>query len=172
MTLRELVSRGRDARTQTANTLAVAPLATLQREINRMFDQLWRLRSMAGPHTAAELTDGPRFEPTIEVRESNGEVEVFAELPGLEREEIDVVLSPDGRTLTLHGEKQPEHADRALDFLRSERRYGSFRRAIDLPTAVDTNKAEATYHNGVLEIDLHKLDAGPRSLKRIEIKPG
>lgn len=170
MTLRELVTRGKNMRSQPTTLAVIPPLATLQREINRMFDDLWATRREPQPRTAAELTRGASFLPSVEVRESDGQIEVFAELPGLDRDEIDVALSADGKVLTVRGEKHPEHPDKHQSFLRSERCYGSFRRSIPLPASVDPDNVAAIFRNGVLEVDLHKVDKDSRTMKRIEIQ--
>jgi HSP20 family protein len=107
------------------------------------------------------------FVPQVEVIENDKNIHVDAELPGVEEKDIDVTLTPD--TLTISGDKKVEFKHSAEDVCCTERSFGSFSRTIPLPDSVDVNKAEAVYHNGVLCINLPKLE-GEMATKKIPIK--
>lgn len=104
--------------------------------------------------------------PSVDVSETGKEVIVKAEVPGMDPKDIDISIH-DG-LLAIHGERKMEHEDKDENFCRVERSYGSFSRAIRLPSEVDSEKVEATYKNGVLKIHLPKTEK--ESVKKIEVK--
>jgi HSP20 family protein len=113
---------------------------------------------------------GPLFErgyqPALDVSETDEAVVVKAELPGMTRDDIDI--SVQGNTLTIGGEKKETAEDRGKDYYVSERRYGTFRRALTLPSGVDAEHIEAKYRDGVLTVTLPKSEQAKP--KRINVK--
>ncbi len=89
-----------------------------------------------------------------EVEETAGEIVVRVETPGMEKEDCRITI--EGSTLYLSGEKHSQRETRDSTYHIMERAYGAFQRAIPLPNNVDTDKAEATYRNGVLTVRLPK----------------
>jgi HSP20 family protein len=112
------------------------------------------------------LTGGPGgiSVPAIDLYEEKDEVVAKAELPGLDKNDIQVSISD--HLLTIKGEKKKEEEIKEADYYRSERSYGSFVRNLELPKEVDTGKARASFKNGVLEIRLPKTEEA----KKKEIK--
>lgn len=110
---------------------------------------------------------GTGLVPALDVEETDKNVVVRAELPGVEAKNVELFIRDN--VLTIQGEKSQEEETKEHDYIRSERRYGSFRREIALPAEVDAAKVEAKYHNGVLTITVPKT--AEREAKRIEIKP-
>lgn len=108
------------------------------------------------------------FLPTVDVSETDAEVIVTAELPGIEEKDVELSLSKDA--LTIDGKKEQESKDDSKQYHRVERSYGSFRRVIPLAWKVDHDKVEAKYKSGVLTITLPKLPEAVDSHKKIEIK--
>ncbi len=96
------------------------------------------------------------FAPRLEVVERENEYLVTAELPGLE--EKDFQLEVHGSVLTVRGEKCDEHASDQKGRHFSERVYGEFRRAVELPVEVASDKATASFKNGVLTVTLPKAE--------------
>ena len=94
------------------------------------------------------------FWPSVDVSETEGEVKVQAELPGLEEKDIDASINDD--VLTLKGEKRHEKEQKGEESYCLERSYGSFRRDIPLPSRVLTDQAKATFSKGVLTITVPK----------------
>jgi HSP20 family protein len=140
-----------------------SPLMDLRQDIDRMFDSFWR----GGP-LGNWSGDGIVAFPEIDVKETDKEIRVSAELPGLDEKDIHVSVS-DG-VLSIEGEKHEEHEQDEGDFYhRSERRYGAFRRVIPLPAEVNAEGAAAKFKKGVLKITLPKdVNATPRR-RRIEV---
>jgi HSP20 family protein len=93
---------------------------------------------------------------------------VTAELPGMSEADIDVKYV-DG-TLTIRGEKKEEKEEKKKDYYLSERRYGSFQRAFQVPNGVDADKIDAAFKNGVLTVTLPKSAGAVRNEKKIAIK--
>ena len=94
--------------------------------------------------------------PSIDLSETDSEVVVKAEMPGMQPEDID--LSVENSSLLLKGEKKEEHEDTQKNYHRIERSYGSFYRAVTLPSQVDEDQVKATFKNGVLTITLPKKE--------------
>jgi len=92
--------------------------------------------------------------PAIDVFEKEDKFVVKAELPGMKEEDIDISVV--GNTLTIKGERKAESEVKEDDYYYCERSYGSFSRSIDVPSNVDTQKIEANYEDGVLEVSLPK----------------
>jgi HSP20 family protein len=92
------------------------------------------------------------WSPPIEISEKDGQLNVCAELPGIDKEDVKVELSPEG--LTISGERKQEEEERQGDFYRSERSYGAFSRTIPLPEDAEIDNAKATFENGVLTVSV------------------
>ncbi len=102
----------------------------------------------------------------MEILERDGQTAVKLELPGVELEDIDLSLT-DG-VLTIMGEKKHEEEVAEGDYYRSERTYGSFRRALAVPKGIDEGTITATYDSGVLEVLLPK--AAEKQEQKVEVK--
>ena len=157
----------------TSDPFVSEPLSTissLQREMNRMFNNLWAGPSIGQRRSAFSEVQGMTFVPDIEMSESDGHIFVSAEIPGVSEKDIDVTLSPDGTMLSIRGEKKLAKEKREKDYYCSEREYGEFVRSLSLTTPVDENKIGAKFHNGVLEIDLTKAEGASQGVKHIPVK--
>ncbi len=141
------------------------PLQSLQQEMNRLFDEFFNRLNLTPFRMLEEQWDV--FSPRVNVVENDKQVKVSAELPGLDEKDIDVSLS--NNVLTISGEKKEETEDRGKNYYCMERSYGSFRRSIPLPCEVDSDKADATFKNGVLTITLPKTAEAQRR-KKIAVK--
>lgn len=104
--------------------------------------------------------------PRMDVSEKNKEIIVEAEIPGMEKNDIDVRLN--GRRLTISGERSWDKEEKDKDYLRCERSCGYFKRSVDLPAEVDANKIDATYKNGVLKLVMPKTKKS--AMRTIAIK--
>ena len=138
-------------------------LETIQNEMNKLFDSsLLRF----GDRNVG-LLDGA-WSPAVDVYDSKDNVMVKADVPGMKKDEIDV--SVHGDTLIIKGEKKQEKETKEKDFVRTERFYGSFNRALRLPATVDASKVNASYKNGVLELVLPKKEESKPKQLKIDIK--
>ena len=105
--------------------------------------------------------------PAIDLYEEKDEVVAKAELPGMEKKDIEVNISD--HHLTIKGEKKKEEETKDKNFYRSERTYGSFSRSIELPAEVEIDKAKASFTNGVLEIRLPKTEEAKKKSTQVRI---
>ncbi len=121
----------------------------LDRWLQRVLEDPW------GPSAFGEL----RGLPSVEVRETEDELVVTAEVPGLDREDLDLTITPGG--LTIRGQKREEREDRQKNFYTAETRYGSFVRTVPLPPGLDVDRAAARVTRGVLTVRLPKVASGP-----------
>ena len=106
--------------------------------------------------------------PLIDVYEKDNRVIVKAELAGMKPEEVDI--SVDGNLLTISGEKKQENEVKEKDYYRLERSYGSFQRAVELPTGIKADQAKASYKNGILQIELPKSEDSRKKKIKIEVR--
>jgi HSP20 family protein len=145
------------------------PISGLQDEMNRLFGDFF-----AAPTALDRFSekDGLQaaFSPSIDIRETDEEVRVEAELPGMDPEDIDVSYT--GNTLTISGEKRTEKEQKNERYFRKERAYGSFRRSISLPGAIQEEEIAASFQHGVLQVNLPKDKTAREGSSRIEIKQG
>ena len=133
---------------------------SLQERINRMFDDT--IRTLY-PTDGEELEKGT-WAPAVDIYETNDSFVVSADLPGLNKDEIQIDLKDN--TLTLKGEKKFEEKVSKDNYIRVERAYGSFVRSFTLPQNVDPEKIKAKYKEGVLEVTIPKREeAKPKQIK-------
>jgi HSP20 family protein len=132
--------------------------------VNRVFEDFWKRFDQPFGAIGRWDSSGPR----TDVAETTSALEVSIELPGLEREEVDVSLTDSA--LTIKGEKKREREESKKGYHLSERSYGSFYRSIPLPSGVDTDKASAEFKNGVLTVTLPKTQEALSHVKKIEVK--
>ena len=139
------------------------PLATLRSEMDRLFDTYMR-EPFGG---AMDWAFGQQAAwPAVDVSETDKEITVQAELPGMDPKDIEITIS--GSHLVLAGEKKHCSERKGDGAYHSECSYGVFRRSFPLPETVDENNVQAQYANGVLTIKLQKTP--PANVKRIEVK--
>ena len=112
------------------------------------------------PNNASSTRNGdsaPRlWAPAVDVVESEREIVLHAELPGMKKEDIDIQIT--GDTLTLRGERQRETAQHGENFHRIERQYGAFGRTFEIETPIDVAQVSASYEEGVLTVRLPKQE--------------
>ena len=139
--------------------------SSLHNEIDRVFDRF----STGRRWPFGELmTNGSKLSPSMNVSETDKDVEVTVELPGVEEKEIDVSLADD--VLTIKGEKKKEEEKSEDDYKIVECSYGAFERAIRLPCEVQADKIEANFKNGVLAVKLPKSPEAETKTRKIAVK--
>ena len=140
-------------------------LTDLHREMDRIFQNAGFGGGLLSPLFAPEVERG-QWSPPIEIFERDGKLVVCAELPGLDKKDVKIELNDN--ILTIEGERKSEQRDEKGGW--SERSYGRFLRTIALPEGVGSDKANATFNNGVLEITLDAPQRNQRKGRQIEIK--
>ena len=140
---------------------------SLRDAMNRLFEESFLRPGVFESENTAVLAP-------VDVYETKDNIVLKAAVPGLKPEDLDISIT--GDVLTIKGEykseDQPEgQAEQGRNYLRRERRYGSFTRQMTLPTAVDTNNVTATFENGVLTLEMPKKEAvKPKSVKIVAKK--
>jgi len=104
--------------------------------------------------------------PTVDLYEEKDEIVVKAELPGIDKNNIEVNLTD--HMLTIKGEKKKEEEVKEKNYYRSERSYGSFLRTLELPKDVHGDKVKASFKNGILEVRMPKTEEA--KAKEIKVK--
>ncbi len=132
-------------------------------EMEDMFKKMWK---------GSVLHDlAPDFEsdwsPRLDVSETDAAIEVIADLPGLDKDDIDISLDRD--ILVIKGEKKVEHKEIDRHVHRIERRSGSFYRALRLPVEVKSEEIDASFKKGVLKITLPKSEEAIKKVAHIEV---
>jgi len=171
MAITDLIPWNRGKRQIQAQREERDSFLALQRDMNQLFDDFWG-GSWLTPYGASER-EWPMFSPQVDVVETDTEVRVQAELPGLEEKDFEVSVSQD--TLTIRGEKKQETEEKGRNYYRTERSYGrmyssaSFQRSIPLPRNVDSDRVSAEFTKGVLTISLPKV-AAKEDRKKVVVK--
>ncbi|ADO44733.1 MAG: Hsp20/alpha crystallin family protein [Hydrogenobacter thermophilus] len=132
-----------------------AELERIRREFDRLIEEMW-------PREEVERA----FAPAVEMYETDNEIVVKAELPGVKKENIEVSIKDN--TLHIRGEKKEEREEKTETIHRLERVYGKFERVLTLPVDVKAEEVKAEYKDGILEIRLPKSEVSKE--KKIEIK--
>jgi HSP20 family protein len=137
-------------------------VGSLHQEIDRLFDEVTRGFGAIAP------TGNGNLIPRIDISETDNEYVITAELPGLERKDVDISL--EDNVLTIRGEKKIESTqdDKDKNVHVAERSYGIFLRMLELPMTVDPASVHATMSNGVLKITIPK--PARSESKKIEVK--
>ncbi|MDH3285670.1 MAG: Hsp20/alpha crystallin family protein [Acidobacteriota bacterium] len=125
------------------------PLEAIERQMEDVFDRMFR----GWPARRLE-TDYIGWVPPLDMVDRKSEIVLRADLPGLDRK--DIQLSIEGGMLTLQGSRQEQQHDEGDDFNAMERWVGAFSRSIALPQGVDPERVTASFKNGVLEIHVPK----------------
>jgi len=130
------------------------PFFSLQREMNRLFDDAWG--RFGAPPAAGQSQQTAAIEARMNVSETEKELRITAELPGVNEEDVDVTL--EGDVLTIRGEKkfEQERGGEKENYHFVERAYGSFQRSVQLPYPVNPDEVRAEFRSGVLTLTLPK----------------
>jgi len=139
---------------ELSNWSSIDRLASFRDEVNRLFDFTW-------PSRDSGLFSG--WSPALDVADDKDNLVVKVELPGMKKEDINLSLH-DG-VLTVSGERKHEREAKEGGTFRSERYFGKFQRSVTLPSAVDANKVNASYKDGILTVELPKAEeAKPKQI--------
>jgi HSP20 family protein len=135
-------------------------LDTLQSDVNRLFDGFFG--------RSASPSSGRRWIPAMDLVETDEHLVLRADLPGLDREDIEIEVKDN--VLTVAGERKAEHEEKGEGFHRVERAFGRFSRSLDLPQGIAADEVDARFDRGVLEVRIPKPEE--RRPTRIEIAAG
>jgi HSP20 family protein len=138
-------------------------VSTLQSQLNSIFNEFVRPAIVSDEGQSESRSNGS-FVPPVDVYEDQKQIVLKLEVPGVKLEDLDIRL--ENQRLTVKGERRFEKEEKAENFHRIERRFGSFARSFTLPQTVDTEGVTAAYDAGVLSISLvKKAEAQPKQVK-------
>jgi len=159
---------------QPAKAADWQPFEVLRNQVDRLFHDFQTgflqapfLRPLPDIEAFWRGSLGLGVTPAMDIVEKDKAFEVTAELPGLDAKDIDVQLA--SGMLTIKGEKREEKEEKTKDRYVSERRYGSFRRTLQVPGGVDAEKIEASFKGGVLTVTLPKSPEAQKKEKSIPV---
>ncbi len=131
----------------------------LENEINRFFERGWSPVTQGAPSG---------WYPVLDVMDEGESLRVVVEVPGMNKK--DIRITSEAETLTISGERKSDQKDSGGEFYHRERTYGKFSRSMKFPVPVDSSKAKAAYVDGVLSVELPKVEEKqPKSIK-VEVK--
>ncbi len=131
-------------------------LVSLRESMDKLFEDFFTRRPR-GQSLAA-------WQPALEVFETDGDVVVRAELPGVDPKQVEITATDDA--ITIKGESRTEQEEKSRHYVRRELRYGAFMRTVPLPGGVRGDQAKASFKNGILEIRVPKSErAKPKTVK-------
>src|SRR3712207_339589 len=143
------------------------PFLALHRDVNRLFDEAFR--GMPAPGGHQQGSSGNIVHAHMNVSETEREIRIMAELPGVTQDDVEVTLDDD--VLTIRGEKRVEQRDEKENFHFVECSYGTFQRALRLPYPIDPEQVQANFEHGVLTVTLPKTGRQDRS-RKIQVQSG
>jgi HSP20 family protein len=129
--------------------------------MNRLFEE-----TLARGNLREETTSG-QWSPAVDILETDGDIILKAELPGVDLDAIDIQIRDN--VLTLRGERTFEDEVKKDHYHRIERSYGSFTRSFTLPSTVDQARVQAQLRDGILEVKLPKRDSAPPRSITVEV---
>lgn len=149
------ISRSESGRTERMPRI-MSPWEEMDRMFESFFPQAWR------PFQLGRLWGeaGEGIHPRVDVIERDNEIIMRAEIPGVEKENIDVSVTDN--TVTIRGESHREMEETEGEYYRAEIARGAFTRTVALPAEVDSNNANASFKNGILELKLPKVEKSKR----------
>jgi HSP20 family protein len=134
-------------------------MGVIRQQMDRLFEQLL-------PNDGGEKV-GLTLIPAAEIVETDGDLKLKIEIPGLEAKDIDVEVTPESVAIT--GERKSETTTETEGMTRSEFRYGKFQRVITLPAVVDNERVEAEYKNGILHLCIPKAESEKHKAVKVSL---
>ncbi|MFO7594387.1 MAG: Hsp20/alpha crystallin family protein [Pseudomonadota bacterium] len=160
-------TKGKALSEQTAQARPLTPFEEMDRIMEGFFPRRWLHPFRWDLPTMSDL--GAPFDiksPGVDIIERDNEVIVKAEVPGVAKEDLDVSVTDN--SVTIKGCTSHEETEEKGDYYRSEIRRGSFSRTVALPSSVNSDKAKATFKDGILELTIPKVEKSKRKSVTID----
>lgn len=139
----------------------------MREEMNRLFEDFGYGPTLA-PLESEVLTPVGIWSPACDVWETDSDIKIRCELPGVEPDNIELYTTEDSIQIRARSEQREEEKERG--FYRAERHYGTFQRQFLLPTDVQADQAKASFRNGILEVTLPKTEEAKEKMKKVPIE--
>ncbi len=153
----------RNRRRRATRSTHLSPFERMHEEMDRLFDDF-----LPQFNVGRDLESSVGALGSIDLSETDDALEVKADLPGMQEEDIDVTLR--NGSLVISGEREHESEEKKKNYYRAERAYGAFTRSVKLPCEVDEERIDAKFKKGVLTIHLPKSPAAKENQRKIEIR--
>jgi len=144
------------------------PRKDVERFFEGMFEEPFSLSNWRGLPSFKKMREFMMFSPAVDMYDKEKEIVVKAEVPGMDKKDINISVSDS--TLTIKGEMKKEEETKEEDYYYAERSYGSFSRRLELPAKVQESKIKANFKDGILEIHLPKAPESKAKEIKIEGK--
>ncbi|MBE9063646.1 Hsp20/alpha crystallin family protein [cf. Phormidesmis sp. LEGE 11477] len=141
-------------------------MMSLQREMNRLFDDISTRENNQSSMSGRSMS----MMPLAEMEESDGKIHLKLEVPGMNADDIDIRVTKEA--VMINGERKTESTSEQNGQRRSEFRYGSFSRTIPLPEPVDNSNVQAEYRDGILTLDLPKVEDNSNKAVKVSLSGG
>ena len=144
----------------------LSPFEEMDREFDSMFRRGWRHPLLRGFN---DWKGEPAFEgkiPSVDVIDQDDQVLIKAELPGVDKKDVDVSVTDE--TVSIKGKSSYDKEEEKGDYYRREISKGSYERVLAIPANVDSSKAKATFRDGMLELSLPKTDKTNKTKVKVE----
>ena len=151
---------------KTEPTSALSPFEEFERRFEDFFRRPFSM--MEAPWWTRWPAHAGEVSPAMDIFEEGGDIVVKAEIPGMKKEEIHIDINE--KTVTVSGEKKKEEKVARKDYVHLERTYGSFVRTFALPAEVQTDKARATFKDGILELRMPKTAEAASRARKVAIE--
>lgn len=138
-------------------------LSHLRQQMDRLFEELMPERDWA-----SLPGDGDIWAPAIEIQETDQDIMVKAEIPGIEAKDLEVQVTQEEVSIT--GENREEKQTEEKGFFRSELRYGQFQRRIPLPAPIQTDHVKSKFKNGILSLTMPKVENAQRKVVKVKVE--
>ncbi len=166
------MAKGKGKESKEVAVKKIAEMMPRWGEIDRWFDRLtedWWRRPFSTP-MLGDRWPLPMISlktPSLDVFEEKDEIVVKADLPGMNKDEIQVTVTEN--VVTIKGEKKKEEEVKEKDYYRRERSYGSFVRSVELPSEVKSDQIKANFKDGVLEVRMPKTEEAKKKSVSVKI---
>lgn len=142
-------------------------LSALRQQMDHLFDDLI---SLGHDFPLLPKIEGAKWAPAIELRETDGNIVVKAQVPGIDAKDLDVRITEDA--VSISGEHREEKRTEEEGFIRSEFQYGQFQRIVPLPVPVKHEQVQSEFKDGMLTLTLPKAQPGTRAAVKVNVDTG
>jgi len=148
------------------------PFVELRKATDRLFEDFprgfrWPVTGRESPWGLSTNISGTNW-PRVDMDETDEEIRITAELPGVDKDDIGVSVTDD--RITIRGEKKAQEEKKERGYYKLERSYGSFQRSLYLPCEVESDRVDASFKDGVLTVTLPKSAAAREQIRKIPVR--
>lgn len=142
-------------------------LSTIRKQMDRLFEDMISAgdTDWMGLHSI-----GGKWIPAVEIKETEGELVLKAEIPGIDTKDLDIEVREDRVTISGEHKEEKRTEDEDKNYFRSELHYGQFQRVVPLPMAIKTDGIKSEFKDGILRLTLPKLETEPKKVVKVNLE--